>query len=99
MKKYSAVLMILMFAGLFLTSCEKELLNIPGNTSTNDGGLLTRDGEGEEGGGEGSEGDSNSGEDGEDGIDEGGGDSEEGITDGGRDEDFDKSSRKKPKPN
>lgn len=83
MKKFSAVLMILVFAGLFLTSCEKELLPTPAGNTTNEDNLMTRGGTGDE--------------DGED--DDGDPDSEEGITDGGRDEDFDKSSKKKPRPN
>lgn len=87
MKKYSAVLMIIVFAGLFLTSCEKEvLLPTPGNTS--DGTTLqTREGEGSED------------DDGIDDDDLGGGDTEGSITDGGRDEDYDKSGKKKPKSN
>lgn len=86
MKKYSVVLMILVFAGLFLTSCEKEaLLHTPGN-STGTSNPINKTSEGDEDGG------------GIDDDDLGGGDSEEGITDGGRDEDYDKSSKKKPKP-
>lgn len=86
MKKYGAVLMILVFAGLFLTSCEKEaLLPTPGNSNTNTN-PINKSGEGDQNGG------------GIDDDDLGGGDSEEGITDGGRDEDYDKSSKKKPKP-
>lgn len=85
MKKNSAVLMILVFAGLFLTSCEKEaLLPTPGNSNTTTPTMKTGEGDDEDG--------SDIDDD-----DLGGGDTEGGITDGGRDEDYDKSGKKKPK--
>lgn len=82
MKDLRIIVALVLFSGLFLTSCEKDYMSnpLPGNTNQN--GIL-KDGE--------------AGTDDGGGVNPDDDEGDAGITDGGRDEDYDKSNKKKSK--